>query len=397
MPSESRARLAWTNSCLVAAFVLLPQGTPPLTPGAPNATLDAEFTRVAAVRELPDGRVLVTDEADKRLVVGDWKTGGVRQIGREGSGPGEYQLPRSLFALAGDSTLLSDALAGRWLVLAGDSIVQTIPASAPPLVAGARVPLGADARGFVAATRPMGMPAANAPPSLPPRMDSSYLIRVNRRGGSSDTITTLAARPGRINVTGPVERPTRIEIVVNPLAVGDQAVVFPDGAIGIARVGPYRVDWFGADSVDRGQTRISTPRGGSDGRVVRGAALPFDRHPVTEREKRAILQRQATERGMEPRDPEAVPDWPATLPPFLVGGVLPAADGRMWIRRTAHAGDPRVHYDIVGRNGALVARLVLEEGVHVAGVSRTALYTVATDADGIQRLRRHALPAIRSN
>lgn len=373
-------RLAPASFGLVAAIVLLPQGAPTLTLGAAEATLDAEFTRITAVRELADGRVLIVDEADKRVAVGDWKTGAVRRIGREGSGPGEYQLPRSLFALSADSTLLTDVAAGRWLLFAGDSIVQTVPASAPPVAAGARSPLGADARGLVAASRPMGMPAGGTQTVLPPRRDSTYLIRVNRRTGASDTVATMAARPGRINVTGPIERPTRVEIVMNPLSVGDQAVVLADGAIAVVRVDPFRVDWIGPD-----------------GRMVRGKPLPFERHPVTDREKRAILQRQATERGVEPRDPESVVDWPSTLPPFLVGGVLPTGDGRVWVRRTQHAGDSRLHYDVIGRNGSLAARLVLGVGEHVAGVSRTFVYTVFTDADGIQRLRRHALPVIRSN
>lgn len=365
---------------LAAAIVLLPQGTPTLTLGAADTMLNAEFTRITAVRELADGRVLIVDEADKRVVVGDWKTGAVRRIGREGSGPGEYQLPRSLFALSADSTLLTDVAAGRWLLFAGDSIVQTIPASAPPLAAGARSPLGADARGLVAASRPMGMLAGGTPAVLPPPRDSTYLIRVHRRTGATDTVAIMAARPGRINVTGPIERPTRVEIVMNPLSVGDQAVVFADGSIAVVRVDPYRVDWIGPD-----------------GRAERGAPLPFERHPVTEREKRAILQRQATERGTEPRDPESVVDWPAMLPPFLVGGILAAGDGHVWVRRTLRAGDSRLQYDVIGRNGALVARLVLGADEHVAGVSRTFVYTVATDADGIQRLRRHAFPVIRSN
>ncbi|HSA55176.1 MAG TPA: 6-bladed beta-propeller [Gemmatimonadaceae bacterium] len=354
-----------------------PQGARTLTLAAPTASLDVEFTRVAAVRELADGRVLISDEGEKRLFVGDWKTGSVRPIGREGQGPGEYQRPRSLFALAGDSTLLVDALAGRWLLLAGDSIVETIPASAPPLQAGARFPVGADARGFVVATRPIGMPAVNRPPSLPPRLDSLYLIRADRRTGALDTLATLASRTGRISVTGPADRPTRIEVVLNPFSVGDQPVLFPDGWIAIARIAPYAVDWIAPD-----------------GRVVNGRALPVERVPITEREKRAILKRQADERGEEPRDPASVRDWPELLPPFLSSAVLPSGDGSLWIRRTATADEPRARYDIVSRSGALVARLQLKDGEHVAGLGRSAVITVHTDGDGIQRLRRHALPGI---
>ena len=137
-PPTSPVRVALAVTCLVVTTGFLAQGVPTLPLGAPNARLNAEFTRVSAVRELDDGRVLIVDEADKRVAVGDWKTGTVRQIGRVGSGPGEYQLPQRLLALSADSTLLTDVMAGRWLLFAGDSIVETIPASAPPIAAGAR-------------------------------------------------------------------------------------------------------------------------------------------------------------------------------------------------------------------------------------------------------------------
>lgn len=377
------ASAATVSVCLAATVALVwhgaAQGVPLLPLGMPTATLKAEFTSVAAVRELTDGRVLVTDAGEKRLYVADWRSGAVTALGREGSGPGEYQRPRNLFALSADSTLLVDALGGRWLLLAGDSIVTTVPVSAPPIQAGARLPLGADAQGHVVASRGIGVPSGSAPMTMP-RRDSSYLVRVHRLSGASDTIATLASRPGRISVSGPIDRATAIEIVVNPLSVGDQVVVLPDGWVAVVRVDPYRVDWIGPD-----------------GRKAQGAPLPFDRHPVTDREKRAILQRQATERGDEPRDPDSVLDWPATLPPFLTGAVLPASDGRIWIRRTSRAGDRQVLYDVVGRSGALSARLSLPDGQHVVGIGRAAVYTAETDADGIQRLRRHALPAIRSN
>ena len=381
-PTGIRTRGVGAGLCLGFALVVpWPQGAPTtLRLGAPSAALDAEFVRIAGMRELADGRVLMADEAEKRLLVGDWKSRSVRPIGREGQGPGEYERPRNLFALAADSSLLVDALAGRWLLLAGDSIVETVPSSAPAILAGARNPLGADALGFVVATRPMGLPARGRGPLMPPRRDSLHLVRIDLRTGEADTLATVAARPGRINVSGPVDAPTRVEIVTNPLSVGDQVAVFPDGWTAVARVAPYAVDWI-------------SPAG----RVVRGSPLPFERHAVTEREKRAVLQRQADERGVEPREPSTVQDWPETLPPFLVGGTLPAADGSVWIRRTLRAEDIRAHYDIVTRAGALVARLELRPGEHVIATTRAWVYVVATDADGIQRVLRYPLPGLRSN
>jgi hypothetical protein len=123
-------------------------------------------------------------------------------------------------------------------------------------------------------------------------------------------------------------------------------------------------------------------------------SLPFERHPVTDREKRAVLARQAAERGVAPAEPEAIRDWPATLPPFLTSAVLPGHDGRVWIRRTPRAGDSRTFYDIVSREGTLVARLALGANEHVAGFGRAAVYVITTDEDGIQRLSRRPMPRL---
>ncbi|MEX0599781.1 MAG: hypothetical protein WD205_03990, partial [Rhodothermales bacterium] len=95
----------------------------------PDATLPqrAGFTNISGLREISDGTVLVADRAEHRLLLVDWESGTVRQIGRDGKGPGEYEVPRSLYPLAGDSTLLTDARTRRWFLLFEDSIIETYP------------------------------------------------------------------------------------------------------------------------------------------------------------------------------------------------------------------------------------------------------------------------------
>jgi len=100
---------------------------------APDATLPAEFTLVSAVRELSDGRVLIVDWSEKKLVVADLAKGNVAQLGRNGSGPGEYLQPSTLLTLDGDSTLLPDSRNGRWLLLHGATIATTIGPESPAL------------------------------------------------------------------------------------------------------------------------------------------------------------------------------------------------------------------------------------------------------------------------
>lgn len=359
-----------------AALAGVMQGGPASRPLPPSdATVAQDFTRVVAVRELADGRVLVSDAGERKLLLADFARSTAAVIGREGQGPEEYRSVGQLFALTGDSTLLVDQVGARWLLLHGAKIVQTVGADAPPIRSGTRMPLGADQRGFVLGTRPMGIVAGSPATSTPPRLDSTHLVRVARATGHADTIAALMARPARILTQGRLDRATSIAITVNPLRAGDLATMFDDGTVAIARVAPYRVDWISPD-----------------GRLTRGGPLPFTRVAVSAREKEAVMKLQAEAAGREPQPPETYPDWPEVLPPFLAGALLRAPDGRLWIRRTQSADTRDTRYDVVNRTGALALRVSLPSSDQVVGFGRNAVYTVQVDDDGIQHLRRHPLP-----
>lgn len=342
---------------------------------APDATLAAEFTLVTSVRELPDGRVLVLDRSEKKLGVVDWTTASLTPIGRNGSGPGEYLLPNGLLALGGDSTLMPDPRNGRWLLLRSETIVATIGPDAPAIKNGARQPIGADSRGHIIVTGSMsgGAPAA----TTAPRLDSLRLLRVQRATGKADTVAVLRARPATINIQGPADRPTSVQVMRNPLADGELAALFPDGWIAIARIEPYRVDWIAPD-----------------GKQIRGEPLPFERVRLDEREQRAFLEREAARTGNPPRDPRSLPAWPEMMPAFSGEALLPAPDGRLWVRRTGTAANPSLPYDVIDRRGTLVARVTAGADVQVIGFGRASVYTTATDENGIQRLQRRGMPKL---
>jgi hypothetical protein len=340
----------------------------------PNATLTPEFTSVTSVRELADGRVLLTDIGEKRLMVGDWKAGTTTQVGRNGSGPGEYLQPGSLVALPDDSTLLPDLQNGRWLLLRGSAIVATIGADAPALRNGARSPIGADGQGRLIFVR--GLAQSGSGRGEMPRRDSSQLLRVERAMGAVDSLERLRARPMTMKIQGPADNPTSISITTNPMAPGELAVAFADGWIAIARLEPYRVDWIMPN-----------------GKRIHGAALPFERVRLDEREQRAFVEREAARSGRTPRDPSTFPEWPEYIPPFLNLGALAGPDGRLWIQRAPTAANPYPPYDVVDRRGVLVARVAAGKDVQVLRFGRGVVFTTATDENGIQRLQRRPLPA----
>ena len=368
MGAIRRIPLSWA-ALLVAAAPVGAQAvrTVPLPP--PNATLAAEFSLVSAVRELADGRVLIVDLSEKKLVAGDWSKAGVTEVGRNGSGPGEYLQPNKLIPLRGDSTLLPDARNGRWLLLSGSSVVSTIGPDSPALRNGARVPLGADREGRVLMT------GAFVASGSMPRRDSVLLVRIARASGEADTLATLKARPATMKIDGPADRPRSVNILTNPVTTGELATLFPDGWIAIARLDPYRIDWVAPD-----------------GKRIFGPSLPFERVRLDEREQRDYLNRQAERNGTEVRDPRSYPDWPEYFPPFLPDALLQASDGRLWIRRTATSQNPKPPYDVIDRSGALAGRVAVEKDVVVVGFGRGAVYAARTDESGLQKLQRRPLP-----
>jgi hypothetical protein len=88
-----------------------------------TGTLNEEFIAITSIRELHDGRILVTDRRDHRVVIADCRTQEVKQIGRPGAGPAEYPIAAPLRALGGDSSIMLDGTSRRWLLFDADRIV----------------------------------------------------------------------------------------------------------------------------------------------------------------------------------------------------------------------------------------------------------------------------------
>ena len=78
---------------------------------ASNGRLNVEFSELTTIRELADGRVLLFDRKEERLVVGEFSTGSVYDVARKGQGPAEFEFIATLLPLAGDTTIVADQTA----------------------------------------------------------------------------------------------------------------------------------------------------------------------------------------------------------------------------------------------------------------------------------------------
>jgi hypothetical protein len=331
----------------------------------PTAQLPEEFTNLTSLRELSDGRVLITDRKDARLAVVDFSTGSVKAIGRLGSGPAEYQDLGPVFALSSDTSVVIDIGNSRWLILVEDRIAATLPPDTPAIKAVLFwVPFGADRLGHVlsmAIRRGGGARTDSVDMVLITRATGrTQLVGALRYGLPTQSLPAVSELPGGRGVS--VSRP--------PFNIREeQRLLFPDGWIAVARYEPYRVDWRSPN----GEWRLGPP-------------LPVRTAPFTTREREAYIRRS-------PAWARRATEWPVNVPPFdQTFPLLASPDGSVVIPRVPTADQPEPRYDVIDRQGALGAQLLLPMGQRLLALGARSAYVVVTDTDGIERLQRHSWP-----
>lgn len=383
--ASARFTVARSLSVLIAlatAATLDAQAPRRLLLGPATATLREEFSGLTSIRELSNGRALITDRFDNRIALADFAGSSAKTVGHTGNGPGEYLIATELLPLGGDSSLMALSLALRWTIIDGGGSFSTIPPD-NPLVAfmNTHSAKGTDASGHLL--------TAVLPRREPGQLrDSSFLVLINRAtmkmdtigrvdGGPSPKIMTLAQSQAR----GPA---------LAPYHVYDMSALGVDGWVVVVHASPYRVDWRSPD-----------------GRWTNGTAIRDPDVPVTAHEKEVFLARRAARRmptkvtlapgvGQGPsRPPPTFEDWPAVIPPFSYQSplsVLITQHGEVLVERTPTAAQAGPMYDVFDRRGVRLSQLVLPEGKKVLGFGKGTVYVVMTDDDGIQTVSRHAWP-----
>jgi hypothetical protein len=367
---------------LLLAFQTSAQ-TPTLTLPAPERTLAVDFTQIRGVRELPDGRVLVTDRLDKGLGVADFTRNTFAPIGRTGSGPAEYRLPTTLAPMAGDSTMLSDEGNQRMAVIGPDlKIHRTFNLMLP----GIGVPLGAravDRRGRFHLQIPGWV--------LPQPGDTVLVVRFDPRTQKLDTLARIKGSTPRKNTRVP-----GLPYVI--FAAQDVWNVSADGRLAVVRSGDYHVEWRDPD-----------------GRMTIGPKIPFESRPVTMEDRmahvRRFMENSSTSgrdgtSGLSPLPAEMLEEssirrtteqqeHAASHPPFTEVSPHVAPDGSLWVARSMRLGTPQT-WDVIGSTGALTGRVQMPKDRRLISLGPRWIYAVVADDDGLQRLERYAYPATSS-
>ncbi len=346
----------------------------PLKPA--SATLDAEFVNVTSVREIADGRVIVTDGGGQALYLADFTKHTAVVLGSKGKGPMEWVGVGSAHALEGDSTIMADFNNRRWLLLHGANIVQTVPPDHPGVRASNGFIRNIDRFGHIAIVT--SRPYRNGTTEFT-RADSVALVLMDRTTGRMDTIARLRERPRRVAVQ--MDSLGRAQSVMptstEPNAQAEFAQLFYDGWLAVGRLEPLRVEW-----------RSPT------GQWTRGGPFPLKPIPVDARERAAIEARRAeareSYRKMGFPAPPVLP-LPKTLP-VSTEVTRASSDGRLLLQLTTMASQPEVRYLVINRRGEIDGALILAAREEVVGFGAHTIYISSKDEDDVQRLRRHPWP-----
>jgi len=367
----------------------------------PDAEYSEPFTSVRGVRELANGKVLVSDVQDKIVQLVDFTAGTAVKIGREGQGPEEYLFPMGLYPMPDGSTVLQDLGNRRFLPILADGKLgkpfspPTPPPPADPpregmVFVGAGLVMnvrGADARGHLY-FQGMAMPATEGSSGA----DSVPIMTWDRVSPKVDTIAWLPVPEGERPVFSRQGNRQTFSVRIGGGGAWPKQTAWlpaPDGRIAIVSPEPYRVTWTS------GKSRTAGP------------VIPVTSHKVTEADRKEWLDRQARARpvimsiggpgggraGPPPRiDPPKADEieWPEALPAFSgMDAVQMTPEGQVWVQRVKAASDKTPSYDIFDGTGKLVGTATLRPKSRVAGFGKGTVYVVRTDDDDLQYLERY--------
>ncbi len=345
-----------------------------------------EFSHVTAVRELSDGRIIVSDSRDQavQLLSADLRTN--RPIGRRGGGPGEYGGVGAVFGAPADTTMLHDPGLRRLLVIHPDGTTgRTMPLPAVRGQVGTSISSRTDGTKIASTGRYCQQPNTMAPQGTLP--DSAIVACGPLTAAEIEGIAALKAQERRLmEAAGNV----RVFLAVS-FGPADGWALADNGDLALVRYAPYHVEWHRAE-----------------GAPVIGPAVTWERLPVTRQDRDAVIRRQrATLAGGGPRvrgsdgkviDAQSImgnmtPPIADEKPPFDPSGVIVGPGTELWVLRHRRHGEPP-RYDVFDGQGVRRYQVELAPSSRVVAVTARAVYVAREDEDGLQHLERWGRPGI---
>jgi hypothetical protein len=422
----NRLVLALAASPFVAAALGAQQPPAVHLLAAPTASSKPILGMVTAVRQLPNGSVLVNDAGKRQLVVFDGALASATVVADSVAGAANSYGPSAgaIVPYLGDSTLFIDPRDLTMYVLTPAGAIARLAAvprsqdaaSFSSNMVGSPA-LDAEGRLVYRVMAPFRLPArpAKGVPTIPEMPDSSAIVRLSLATRKVDTAVYYKIPQTKMTVNQ-TDRGISITSQLNPMPVVDDWTVLSDGTIAVVRGQDYHVDFLTADGA-----RTSSPK------------IPFDWQRLTDDDKVAVIDSatKAVEQmrsappganGSAPAagnrvvmnmtfggdgaargatttagalppinlvSPSELPDY---RPAFTQGAAKADLDDNLWIRttavRTGAIAGPI--YDVINRQGQLVDRVQVPAGRVIVGFGKDGVvYMLARDESGNWLERTH--------
>ena len=352
----------------------------------PDAVFPEPFSMIRGFRELSDGRVLITDWREERLVGIDFEAATATDIGRVGAGPREYRLPDRLTPYPGDSTLLFDWGNSRLAIIGPDlAIHRTMPYQPKARM---RVnPRAVDDRGvlyFVIPRFASGRPDAS----------SSASVDIGRFDPETGDVQVVTRIKGSTPPSWRKQNKPRLTpgIPMVMFAAQDGWAVSLDGRLAIVRSGDYHVEWRE-----------------TNGTILHGSSYAYDGRPVTYEDKWAFVERFLTGTPISGRGPDGglghspppsraeiermieTNEFADVHPYFVPAGVWLGPGDSLWVERSVPLGAGPI-LDVFDERGRMVRQIALPSERRVVGIGNGAVYTVVKDEFDLETLERYIVP-----
>jgi hypothetical protein len=418
---------------------------------APDASTKPVLSIAAAVRQLPNGGVLVNDIVKRQLVLFDNTLANATVVADSVSGgANSYGVrPGGIIPYLADSTLFVDP-AGLSMFVIGPTgaivRVASVPRSQDAGAIGSNMGglPGLDAKGrivYSGGAGPMritslqrpnnGAAQTGLPFQMPDPPDTGALVRIDPSSRKVDTAAFIKIPKVKMNMQQ-TEKGMTVSREINPMPIIDDWAVLSDGSVAIVRGRDYHIDWINADG-----SMTSSPK------------LPFDWQRLSDEDKAAVIdsaktaadaalssalsQAGAGAAGAAKAAAAGLPDGgrgavvmnfstvdgggmrtttssgpglgmqvsfvsinelPDYRPPFAAQGSVKAdADDNLWIRMTAKRAGAisGAIYDVVNRKGEVIDRVQVPAGRTIVGFGKGGVvYMMARDDKSawIERTKR---------
>lgn len=321
-----------------------------------------EYRSIADVRELSNGRVLISDT----------EAGTIWSVAADGKrtnaiSSGSIQAPGRFRALGADSTLIFSRGNTKFIIITPDGALTAAPSSLTPPDGPTRIGVTSD----LYATNGLGdLYWTNT-------QRGSESMPILKRGidGATSTVATLRTPPTRVSGEGGI----RITMTV-PFAPVDEWEIADNGDVIIARGEPYRID------------RVLP-----NGTIVTGKSRTYDGVPITSADKDQLNRERQRSMGSINLGGVAlnagVPDdaWPKTKPAFGRSAIRVAPDGLVWVKRYVAADASVTLYDVFLKDGSFREAITLPANAEVVGFGAGAVFVSIRNATG-DRYTLHTMP-----